>query len=85
MDEQGHLADRLESHLRKGNRHLRRARLAAISMIVLIVGHLEYLILSDSSRMNGGVIGLLVFYPLLLASFAISGVADWGRGITRSR
>lgn len=68
--------------LTKGRQHLRRARIAAIVAVMVIVGHFEYILLSYAEPVGGLKALLLLGYPVLLGTLAVSSL--WaGRDSTR--
>ena len=61
-----------QGHLRRGEKYLRRGRLALLFSVLLIVGHLEYLLLPFALNRGGfESVGLLA-YPLLLGYLVVA-------------
>ena len=68
----------LEEILSKGRQHLRRARIAVIVVVAVLVAHFEYILFSCVKPAAGFTAILIIGYPVLLGALAIS--ALWGGG-----
>lgn len=67
--------------LRRGSRHLKRARLAAVVTLVVLIAHFEYLVM-PCARAAGGLRGLLLIaYPVAFAGLVLSTL--WQRAPSR--
>jgi hypothetical protein len=63
-----------EQFLREGRRKLRLGRLLLAVLVVLVLGHVEYLVLRCRNGCDPRSAVLLIAYPIIMAVAALRGI-----------